>query len=164
MPARWDFPHVDDDDFHLPEAKVGTWAGFVFINPDPGAGPLEDFVGDLAEQFAGWDLAQLLQGGARRQGASTANWKIAQEAFCEAFHVNATHPQILPYLGDTNSQVDIWDNFARVITPGGTPSPLLGWEPTQEEMLRAMLDARIGEDAAGHAGRRSDDAGASARR
>ena len=59
-----------------------------------------------------------------------ANWKVVQEAFCEAYHVNATHPQIMPYLGDTNSQVDIWDNFARVITPGGTPSPLLDWEPT----------------------------------
>ena len=31
--------------------------------------------------------------------------------------MNATHPQILPYIGDTNSQVDVWDNCARVITP-----------------------------------------------
>ncbi len=40
VPAAWDFPHVDDepDDFHLPEPKVGTWAGFVFINPDPDCG------------------------------------------------------------------------------------------------------------------------------
>ncbi len=43
VPAAWDFPHVDqraDDDFHLPECQVGTWAGFVFINPDPAAIPL----------------------------------------------------------------------------------------------------------------------------
>ena len=26
----------------LPEAKVGTWGGFVFINMDPDAEPLED--------------------------------------------------------------------------------------------------------------------------
>ena len=66
--------------------------------------------------------------------------KIAQEAFCEAFHVNATHPQIMAYLGDTNSQVDVWDNFARVISPGGTPSPLLEYDVSEEDQLRAMLD------------------------
>jgi hypothetical protein len=48
----------------------------------------------------------------------------------------------MPYLGDTNSQVDIWDNFSRVITAGGTTSPLLDWTPTQDEMMRAMLDVR----------------------
>jgi len=145
VPARWDFPHVDDEDFRLPEAKVGTWAGFVFINPDGDAAPLEPFVRDLAEHFAGWDLARHYKE-AHVARIINANWKVAQEAFCEALHVNATHPQIMPYIGDTNSQVDIWENCARVITPGGTPSPLLGWEPTQEEMLRAMLDTRIGED------------------
>ena len=42
IPARWDFPHVDARAWSLPEAKVDTWAGFVFINPDPEAGPLAD--------------------------------------------------------------------------------------------------------------------------
>ena len=50
--------------------------------------------------------------------------------------MNATHPQILPYIGDTNSQVDVWDNFARVITPGGHAEPA------------ARLGARRGDDPA----------------
>ena len=75
-----------------------------------------------------------------------ANWKIAQEAFCEAFHVNATHPQILPYIGDTNSQVDVWDTFSRVITPAATPSPLLDWAPDEETILRYALDVRVDEE------------------
>jgi hypothetical protein len=52
----------------------------------------------------------------------------------------------VPYLGDVNSQVDIWDNFARVITPGGTASPLLGWTPSEDEILRYMLDVRDDEE------------------
>jgi phenylpropionate dioxygenase-like ring-hydroxylating dioxygenase large terminal subunit len=144
VPAQWDFPHIDAEAFHLPQARVGTWGGFVFINPDPSAGSFEEFVSDLAGQFRVWDLGAFYKE-AHVARVIPANWKIAQEAFCEAFHVNATHPQILPYLGDTNSQVDIWENCARVITPGGTPSPLLGWEPSQNEMLRAMLDVRLGE-------------------
>ena len=144
IPARWDFPHVDDDDFHLPEVRVGTWAGFVFLNPDPAAEPLDAFLADIAPQFEAWDLASYYKE-AHVARVVPANWKIAQEAFCEAFHVNATHPQVLPYLGDTNSQVDVWENCARVITAGGTPSPLLDWDPSAEEMLRAMFDIRVDE-------------------
>lgn len=148
VPAAWDFPHVEErrqDDFHLPECQVGTWAGFVFINPDPDAEPLADFLGELDEQFTVWNLGDRCVE-AHVSKVIRANWKIAQEAFCEAFHVNATHPQILPYLGDTNSQVDVWDTFARVFTPGGTPSPLLGYDPSEDEMLRSMLDVRVDQD------------------
>lgn len=148
VPAGWDFPHVQErgDAFHLPECRVCTWAGFVFINPDPDAAPFDEFISGLADHFEVWDLGDRYVE-AHVAKVIDANWKIAQEAFCEAFHVNATHPQILPYLGDTNSQVDVWDNFARVITPGGTPSPLLGWEPSEDEMMRAMLDVRVDQDA-----------------
>jgi phenylpropionate dioxygenase-like ring-hydroxylating dioxygenase large terminal subunit len=144
IPAQWDFDHVAAADFALPQCRVGVWAGFVFINPDPAAEPLEDFLGEMVDHFAEWDLAnRYIQVHVAK--VVPANWKIAQEAFCEAFHVNATHPQVMPYLGDTNSQVDIWENFARVITPGGTASPLLDWSPTEDDMMRAMLDIREGQ-------------------
>ena len=142
VPAQWDFPHVVESEWSLPECQVDTWAGFVMINPDPAAEPLDEFLGGIVGQFDGWDLADRFTG-AHVAKVVHANWKVAQEAFCEAFHVSATHPQILPYLGDTNSQIDIWDNFARVITAGGTPSPVLDWKPTQDEMMRAMTDTRV---------------------
>lgn len=150
VPAAWDFPHVDQrpDDFTLPEVSVGTWAGFVFINPDPDAAPLEEHLGDTMEHFEVWDLGnRYVEGHVSR--IIEANWKIAQEAFCEAYHVNATHPQILTYLGDTNSQVDVFENCSRVITAGGTPSPLLGDETglSEQEMLRGMLDVRVDQEA-----------------
>lgn len=147
IPAGWDFEHVNPNEFNLPEVKVGTWAGFVFINPDAKAESLESFLGEIINQFERWDL------GNRYVAAHVAkklkcNWKIAQEAFSEAYHVNATHPQILKYLGDTNSQVDIWDNFSRVITPGGTPSPLLKYTVHEIDIMRAMLDTRVDEEVA----------------
>ena len=145
IPARWDFEHVSDADFSLPEAKVGTWGGFVFINPDRNAAPLEEWLGDLPKHFDRWNLEdRYIQG--HVQKIIRANWKVVQEAFCESYHVGGTHPQAVPYLGDVNSQVDIWDTFARIITPGGTASPLLGWEPTEDEILRYMLDIRDDEE------------------
>jgi hypothetical protein len=50
------------------------------------------------------------------------------------------------YLGDTNSQVDIWDTFSRVITPGGTPSPLLKHMVNEADIMRAMMDVRVDEE------------------
>jgi nitrite reductase/ring-hydroxylating ferredoxin subunit len=139
IPADWDFPQVDQDNFNLPEIPVATWAGFIFINPDQNCAPFEEHVKDIAPQFERWGLENLYIS-SHTAKIMPCNWKIAQEAFCEAYHVNGTHPQILRSLGDVNSQVDIWDNCARVITPGVTHSPLLEYEVSNEDMLRAMMD------------------------
>ena len=144
IPARWDFPHIKTEEFSLPEIPVATWGGFVFINPDQDCAPFEDFIRDLAWQFQRWDLSKLYKQ-AHVAKIMHANWKIVQEAFCEAYHVNGTHPQILRSLGCVNSQVDIWENCARVITPGLTPSPLLDYEVTDTDIVRAMLDIPEGQ-------------------
>jgi phenylpropionate dioxygenase-like ring-hydroxylating dioxygenase large terminal subunit len=149
IPAQWDFSHVEPDNFGLPEMQVATWAGFVFINPDPNAEPFHEYAKELIEQFTIWPLGEYYTE-ARVAKVIQANWKITQEAFCEAYHVNGTHPQIMFYLGDTNSQVDVWENVSRVISPGGTPSPLLDSEPAPDDMLRSMLDMRLGEELPTH--------------
>lgn len=148
VPADWDFPQVEarrETDFSLPECRVGIWAGFVFINPDRDCEPFHEFIAGLDEHFSVWDLENRFIE-AHVTKVIEANWKVAQEAFCEAYHVNATHPQILPYLGDTNSQVDVWKNFSRVITAGLTTSPLLWYEVSDDDMLRAMLDVRVDQE------------------
>ncbi len=61
----------------------------------------------------------------------------------EAYHVVATHPQILPGIGDSNSQYDAWDNFSRAITANMTPSPHLDWQPSEQDQLEAMITTSI---------------------
>ena len=145
VPCAWDFPHIKPAEWKLPEVKVGTWGGFVFINMDPNCEPLADFLGaELTEQFKRWPLER------RYKQAHVAkilrcNWKVAQEAFMEAFHVVATHPQLLAGIGDANSQYDAWRNFSRAITANGTPSPHLSWTPTEQQMFDAMTDRRLDE-------------------
>ena len=34
IPCKWDFSHLDQKDMSLPQVKVDTWGGFVFINFD----------------------------------------------------------------------------------------------------------------------------------
>ena len=144
IPAEWDFPQVDRDEFHLPELRVGTWGGFVFVNFDPECRPLEDHVGELDAHFERWPLERRFKQ-AHVAKILRCNWKVAQEAFMEAFHVVATHPQLLAGIGDANSQYDVFGTFSRAITPNGTPSPHLSWAPTEQEMFDAMTDRRLDE-------------------
>jgi phenylpropionate dioxygenase-like ring-hydroxylating dioxygenase large terminal subunit len=145
VPCQWDFPQIKPSQWRLPEAKVGRWGGFVFINSDLNAEPLAEFLGgELTNQFRRWPLER------RYKQAHVAkilrcNWKVAQEAFMEAFHVVATHPQLLAGIGDANSQYDVWGNFSRAITANGTPSPHLSWAPTEQEIFDAMVDRRLDE-------------------
>ena len=103
-----------------PRRKVGTWGGFVFINPDPDGEPLEEFLGTLPEHFARWDFEhRYLQAHVAKK--IRCNWKVAQEAFDEGLHLGATHPQSAPYVGDANAAVDVYGWYARQISPSGTP-------------------------------------------
>ena len=144
MPCKWDFPQVDGD-WPLIPVQVDTWGGFVFINLDPEAGPLADFLGTLPDHFVRWPLEkrykQVHVGKVLR-----CNWKLAQEAFMESWHVVATHAQLLPGLGDVISKYDAWGNFSRTLTPNGVPSPHLKWAPTEQEMMDALTDRNLDED------------------
>ena len=136
--CAWDFPHAQREDYSLPELRVGTWAGFVFVNPDPDCIPLEQHLGDLPRHFEVWPLEE------RYTEAHVAhilpcNWKVAQEAFMEAYHVIATHPHLLSSLGDCNTQYDIWDTYSRAVTPQMVPSPHLDRSVTEQEMLDPFL-------------------------
>ena len=61
------------------------------------------------------------------------NWKVAQEAFMESFHVITTHPQLLPGFGDANSQYDVFGNVSRAISAArrAQPLPALGARPSR---------------------------------
>lgn len=141
VPSAWDFPQIEAGDWHLPPVQVGTWGGFVFINPDPDCQPLAEHLGLLPELFARWPLERRYTK-AHVTKVVRANWKLVQEAFMESYHVVTTHPQLLPGFGDANSQYDVFGNVARTISPRGVASPLLAWDPTEQERLDSALDTR----------------------
>lgn len=115
MPSEWDFPGVRDEVCKLPEVKVATWGGFVFINPDPDAISLAEYMGpDMIEHYAKVKLQN------RYKQADVikvlrCNWKVAQEAFLEAYHTIATHPQLLLAGGDlSDNRSDVFGNWSRL--------------------------------------------------
>jgi phenylpropionate dioxygenase-like ring-hydroxylating dioxygenase large terminal subunit len=123
VPCRWDFPQLTDDALKLPEARVECWGGFVFLNMDPAAPSLAENLGVLPEHFARWSPEQRWKA-AHVGKVIPCNWKIAQEAFMESYHVIATHPQILEFCADANARYDILGaHVNRNLTAFGAPSP-----------------------------------------
>ena len=93
---------VDEDEFDpippdtgLKAVQVDRWGGFVWICLDPGAPPLLEYLDPLPTLLAPYHLDRLRI----RTYLSTvlpANWKVAVDAFNEGYHVQGTHPQLLP--------------------------------------------------------------------
>lgn len=137
IPAEWDFPGVRDEVSHLPEAKTASWGGFVFINPDKDAISFEDYAGpEMLDHYRKLKLEnrykQVHVGRIIR-----ANWKLVQEAFLEAYHSIATHPQLLLSGGDlTETRYDVFGNWSRLghLSASGS-SPLRGIIAPPERLL-----------------------------
>ena len=84
---------LQDGDVAMREVHSRVFAGFVFINLDPNPESFDDFIAPL-RQF----LDDIVLGDMRhiwwKRTVIPCNWKVAQEAFYEAYHVSATHPQL----------------------------------------------------------------------
>jgi phenylpropionate dioxygenase-like ring-hydroxylating dioxygenase large terminal subunit len=139
VPGAWDFPDLDPAKFSLPEAQVGVWAGFVFVNFDPDCEPLESYLEILPAHFEAFRLEDRWKA-AHVAKIMPCNWKLAMEAFCEAYHVPSAHPQVMSYYGDENTQYDVWPgvrHVSRMLSVQGVPSPRLK-DVSPETTIRHM--------------------------
>src|SRR5262249_30809152 len=108
--------------------------------PDPGAGSLADYLGGLVGHFESWPLED------RYLVANAAmvvecNWKVAMEAFLEAWHTWVVHPQLLKSSGDTQTQYDVYPgepHWSRMITPVGITSEHVRKELSEQDIVYAM--------------------------
>jgi len=110
-------------DVNLRTVRCETWAGFIFINPDPQAAPLLEFLAEIPDLMRVYQMENmnLVKDVVIELNA---NWKIVLEAFLESYHLQVTHPQAKPFLDDVNYQIDTFHNgHGRLQTSIGIPSP-----------------------------------------
>lgn len=146
IPCDWDFKHLENKDMSLPEVRVELWQGFVMITENDDLPDFKTWLGPAADHYDRYNMEDRYTGMwiAKR---IPANWKATAEAFMEAWHSVTTHPQLLPFLGDANTQYDlIGDHFNRAITPSGVLSPHLAGKD-QNYILDKMNEFSGGDDA-----------------
>jgi phenylpropionate dioxygenase-like ring-hydroxylating dioxygenase large terminal subunit len=85
--------NLEPGDIDLTAVRCETWGGCAWINLDDGAPPLRQYLEPIAGVLDAWKVESL-----RAEWwyacRLPANWKLAQEAFVEQYHVLETHPQL----------------------------------------------------------------------
>lgn len=96
---------LDPDKLRLRECRVGTMFGMVFINLDPDAEPFEVAMDGIRQKFdlIGFDRMKVRWW---KHAVLPGNWKMAQEAFLEAYHVMQAHPSLSMGAADDDYDVD----------------------------------------------------------
>jgi len=86
-------PGFDGSELSLLPVSVDIWGPFVFVNPDPNAAPLADWLGDVPDLVgkSGLDLARV-RFHSHHEWPQEVNWKVALENYLECYHCPVAHP------------------------------------------------------------------------
>ena len=144
VPDERDFVDLDVTTRCLPPLRCEVWDGWIFVNQDPDAMPLLDWLAPIPEQLA--ELAgPSLRTVARRSEVVACNWKVTAEAFLEVYHFRHIHRRngdtqldnrgatmgLLPH-GSSRmvtpfsksacaaAGMDGWDDWQHIVAPGFT--------------------------------------------
>ncbi len=81
------------EEYRLPQFKVETWAGLVFVNLDRACAPLADTLEDLPSRIAHHDLSRM-RPAARKDWFVDCNWKVYVDNYLEGYHIPIVHPSL----------------------------------------------------------------------
>jgi nitrite reductase/ring-hydroxylating ferredoxin subunit len=111
IPDERDFVDLDWAAHCLPKVSCAVWGGFIFVNRDPNATPLTQWLGTATEMLAPLQCENLREV-YRRSVIVPCNWKVTAEAFLEVYHFRHIH---------SHNGVSVLDNrgAAMGLYPGG---------------------------------------------
>jgi nitrite reductase/ring-hydroxylating ferredoxin subunit len=139
VPSAWDAPHVCAATHSLSPVRTALWGGFVFINLDDAAPPLETYLAPLIEHCGRFAFEnRYIELHVEKE--LDCNWKAALEAFLENYHTQETHPQLLAANADEATQYDVLSPIvSRFITANGVSSPHLAEGLDEAALIETSL-------------------------
>jgi phenylpropionate dioxygenase-like ring-hydroxylating dioxygenase large terminal subunit len=85
-----EFFDLDKGDYGLVPLRAEVWEGFIFVNLDPDAPPLQEYMGELGAGLAGYPFHKMTQVH-RYRSEVRSNWKLYIDAFTEFYHAPVLH-------------------------------------------------------------------------
>jgi phenylpropionate dioxygenase-like ring-hydroxylating dioxygenase large terminal subunit len=107
------------DELGLVQVPVEVFAGFVFLNPDPKAGPLADYLGETAELLAPYHLEEMVPVGLNVRESLECNWKVVMDAFQEGYHIQGVHPELVPAMDESKERYSFFGDHSVATAPFG---------------------------------------------
>src|SRR3954452_2278668 len=94
VPEGREIEGLDKSRLGLHQVRAEQFCGLLFVNLDPGAAPLGERLGGLAERLRPYDLPRLERFG-RGGDVQPANWKVVVENYIEGYHIPIAHPSLM---------------------------------------------------------------------
>lgn len=114
-----DFRNLDYSRHGLAPIRCELYGRLVFVNFDPDAPALTDWLGPVAKEWQEFQFDQCRLA-ARHVFELDCNWKIAMETNTEVYHVRTVHPKtVAPMLDDRRNVNTLYANgHGRMVAPG----------------------------------------------
>ncbi len=85
-----EFFDLDKSDYGLKAVRCEVWEGFIFVNLDPDAAPLKEYLGEMGESLEGYPFHEMTEVFSYRAEIGS-NWKLFIDAFAEFYHAPVLH-------------------------------------------------------------------------
>jgi Rieske 2Fe-2S family protein len=87
-----EFTAIDKNCLGLKPASVDLWRGMLFVHPDPGAGSIMEWFGDIEPHLGPHKVEALVEyPDAATSYEIKANWKIVVENYIDVYHLSHLH-------------------------------------------------------------------------
>src|SRR5271169_4574358 len=106
----------DPTEFGLAPVRLEEWFNLIFVNLDPGAGPLSDSLGELPLQAEKFDFRNM-KFSERRTYEMNCNWKTYIDNYLEGYHVPSVHPSLNREIDYSAYSVEPYHQHVRQWTP-----------------------------------------------
>ena len=142
-----EFFGLDKSQYGLKQVRCEVWQGFIFVNLDPTAAPLADFLGEYGKNLEGYPFHEMTEVFTYKAEIN-ANWKLFIDAFAEFYHAPILHMKQavkdeadkLAAVGFEALHYDLASPHSMISSWGGMSPPKdLGMVKPIERVLKAGL-------------------------
>jgi len=85
-----EFFGIDKGAYGLKAVRCEVWEGFIFVNLDPAALPLADYLGEMAKGLSGYPFGEMTEVFTYKAEVGS-NWKLFIDAITEFYHAPVLH-------------------------------------------------------------------------